>query len=183
MRSISDQTTGFMVSPLKVKETLNISAVWRKMDMMKMPSGRLIVCRYELNMRTRRHALGPQRLFSSSWLCQQNYCRGAVARRVSRKPVDRSRPNLWAPPYPPYFQTIFVCFNFHTLRCVFVNIRPHGSKKFKTLLLQFFIRTEPNFMINRVGKYKVIIFWRSAKNEKKYGTLKFFLTWGHIGLK
>ena len=47
------------------------------------------------------------------------------------------------------------------------------------------VRFQQNFMVNMIvmGEYRLLRFWRSAKNCKNYGTLKFFLTQDHMELE
>ncbi len=88
---------------------------------------------------------------SSAWLCQQGYCRGAAS--VVR--TLRSLRNRCTDP-GKIQTTIFSFFTFFKFQIYFffffVNMGPlWGQKKFHTKpLLHFFIRAEPNFMINKV---------------------------------
>ena len=89
-------------------------------------------------------------IFSSAWLCQQNYCdrhpssvRPSIhpLTQVSQKPLHGSRPNFTESylftisPDCFFFQNFQFPIFFYDFSFIFVNMGPYGNKGFKTLLL------------------------------------------------
>ncbi len=80
--------------------------------------------------------------------------------RFLRNRCIETSQTLWAALSPPYLQTFFFLsfffskfsiFKFLLFFSFFVNMGTYGSKTFRNATPPVFMRSEPNYMINKIG--------------------------------
>ncbi len=120
------------------------------------------------------------RFFSSVWLCQQSYCRGAGVRRPSavvRPSVVRKLrflrnrcmdPGhfLWVAPSPTYIQTIFISACVYTAELLSWRRRPSDVRPSSVRKFSGFSETTACIQTKFCGKLHIRLFFVFSKNKK-----------------
>ncbi len=118
-----------------------------------------------------------KRFFSSGWLCQESYCRGAGARRplIVNSETMRAQATFYGKlpihhiaRFIYLFSFLFPNFSFSNFYDFFsfsLNMPPMGAKRSKATSPTVSVRFQPNFKINMLvmGECKLLLSWKLSK--------------------